>query len=183
MSIPILVRDGANSDLNAVQRIYTFYVTHSLATFEETPPTVDDLSARRQIVLNAGLPYLVATLDDQVVGYAYATIYRLRPAYRHTIEDSIYVAQGFHAKGIGRALLTQLIQHCEAGPWRQMIAVIGDSQNAGSIALHKRLGFHHVGTFKAVGFKLGQWVDTVLMQRALGQGGRFPPESANSQTG
>jgi phosphinothricin acetyltransferase len=170
MATPITVRDATDSDLTTVQQIYAFYVLHGLATFEETPPTVKDLATRRRTVLDAGLPYLVATIDQQIVGYAYATHYRPRPAYRYTIENSVYVANGLHSKGIGTALLTHLIQRCENGPWRQMIAVIGDSRNAGSIALHKRLEFREVGTLRAVGFKLGQWVDTVLMQRPLGEG-------------
>jgi len=161
---PILVRDAGEADMSAVQQIYAFHVLHGLATFEESPPALDDLLARRRAILNAGLPFLVATAQQEIVGYAYATSYRPRPAYRYTIEDSVYVANGFQRRGIGAALLSALIQRCEAGSWRQMIAVIGDSGNAGSIALHKHFGFEHVGTFKAVGFKLGQWVDTVLMQ-------------------
>lgn len=121
-------------------------------------------------MLALGLPYLVAELDTRVVGYCYATTYRSRPAYRNTIEDSVYVADGMQGRGIGMALLAALIARCETGPWRQMVAVIGDSGNAGSIALHERLGFRRMGTLEAVGFKLGRWVDTVLMQRALGAG-------------
>jgi phosphinothricin acetyltransferase len=113
------------------------------------------------------LPYLVAELDGRLAGYAYASAYRPRSAYRHTIEDSVYVAEGSGRSGIGFALLTALIERCERGPWRQMIAVIGNSGNAGSIALHARLGFEHVGVLRDVGFKHGRWVDTVLMQRAL----------------
>jgi phosphinothricin acetyltransferase len=131
--------------------------------------------ARRASVLDLGLPYLAAEAAGQVVGYSYATGYRPRPAYRHTIEDSVYVAERMQGRGIGRALLSALIARCETGPWRQMVAVIGDSGNAGSIALHRQQGFRLVGTFEAVGFKLGRWVDTVLMQRALGPGGAAPP--------
>jgi len=175
MPLPIVVRDATDADMEAVAVIYAFYVLHGLATFEETPPTVDELRCRRQVVVTAGLPYLVATINSNVVGYAYATAYRPRPAYRHTVEDSVYVSDGLHGRGIGAALLSALIARCEAGDWRQMIAVIGDTDNAGSIALHKRCGFEHAGTLKAVGFKLGRWVDTVLMQRPLGRGGRTPP--------
>jgi L-amino acid N-acyltransferase YncA len=117
----------------------------------------------------------VAEVEEHIVGYVYATVYRPRPAYRHTLEDSVYVAEEFQSKGVGRALLSTLIERCEAGDWRQMIAVIGGSDNLGSIALHSRLGFHQVGTLQAVGFKLGKWVDTVLMQRALGRGDRSIP--------
>jgi len=172
----ILVRDAGDTDIEAVQRIYAFYVLHGLATFEESPPAVDELLRRRQAILSAGLPYLVALVDEQVVGFAYASSYRPRPAYRHTVEDSVYVADGLHGRGIGSALLSALIEHCEAGDWRQMMAVIGDSGNAASIALHKRFGFEHAGTLKSVGFKLGQWVDTILMQRALGPGDRTLPQ-------
>src|SRR5277367_1935925 len=154
MSSRILVRDALESDLAAVQRIYAFYVLHGLATFEEIPPAVDELRQRRKAVLDAGLPCLVAMVDGEIAGYAYASSYRPRPAYRHTVEDSVYVANGLHGQGIGSALLSELIQRCEAGNWTQMIAVIGDSGNAGSIALHRRFGFEHVGTLKDVGFKL-----------------------------
>ena len=154
----------------AVQAIYAHYVLHGLATFEEVPPSVAELLSRRASVLELGLPFLIAELNGQVAGYSYATSYRLRPAYRYTIEDSVYVARGLGGHGIGSALLTALVARCEAGPWRQMLAVIGDSGNGGSIALHARLGFQPVGTLTSVGFKLGRWVDTVLMQRPLGSG-------------
>jgi L-amino acid N-acyltransferase YncA len=164
------VHDATEADMLAIQSIYAHHVLHGLATFEEVPPSVDEMIARRAAVLKAGLPYLAAQRGGRVVGYAYATGYRPRPAYRHTIEDSVYVAQGLSGHGIGRALLQALIERCERGPWRQMLAVIGNSGNAGSIALHRRLGFEPIGTLHAVGFKLGRWVDTVLMQRALGDG-------------
>ncbi|MDR5779096.1 GNAT family N-acetyltransferase [Caballeronia sp. LZ065] len=165
-SIP-LVRDAASADFDGIARIYAHYVEHALATFEEVPPSADDLRARHAAISAAGLPYLVAEVDDVIAGYACASAYRPRSAYRHTVEDSVYVADGFHGRGIGRALLEALIERCERGPWRQMIAVIGHSGNAGSIALHVRLGFEHAGVLRQVGFKHGQWVDTVLMQRAL----------------
>jgi len=159
----------------SVQRIYAHYVLYGLATFEEVPPATDELLTRRTAVLRLGLPYLVATLEDAVVGYSYATSYRARPAYQHTVEDSVYVADGLGRRGIGAMLLGALIERCESGPWRQMLAVIGDSDNAASIALHRRFGFQPVGTLKSVGFKLGRWVDTVLMQRVLGEGGATVP--------
>ncbi|SAK65304.1 phosphinothricin N-acetyltransferase [Caballeronia fortuita] len=161
------VRDAAPGDFDAIARIYSHYVENALATFEETAPSADDLLARHATIKAAGLPYLVAEFDGRIAGYAYASAYRPRSAYRHTIEDSVYVADGNGGRGIGRALLTALIERCERGPWRQMIAVIGNSGNAGSIALHARLGFEHVGVLRDVGFKHGRWVDTVLMQRAL----------------
>lgn len=174
----IVIRDASDADMESVQQIYAHYVLHGLATFEEQPPTVEELIFRKQTAVKAGLPYLVAAVDQQVTGFAYASVYRPRPAYRYTVEDSVYVADGSQGQGIGSALLSAVIQHCEAGDWRQMIAVIGDSGNAGSIALHKRFGFEHTGTLQAVGFKLGRWVDTVLMQRVLGQGSRTPPRTS-----
>jgi L-amino acid N-acyltransferase YncA len=166
----IIVRDAVDADMAAIQSIYAPHVLRGLATFEEVPPSIEELSARRATVLGLDLPYLVAELDGRVAGYAYATAYRPRPAYRHTVEDSVYVAEGFGGRGLGSALLGTLIERCEAAPWRQMLAIIGNSGNAGSIALHRRLGFEPAGTLKSVGFKLGQWVDTILMQRALGLG-------------
>lgn len=163
------IRDSDESDLPAIQQIYAFYVLHSLATFEEAPPTSDDLLVRRQKILDSGLPYLVAVSDDQVVGYAYASSYRPRPAYRYTVEDSLYVREDFHSRRIGATLLSTLIKRCEAAGRRQMIAVIGDSGNTASIRLHRTLGFEHVGTLQAVGYKFGRWVDTVIMQKGLGQ--------------
>jgi L-amino acid N-acyltransferase YncA len=167
---PIVVRDAQATDMGEVLRIYTPNVLLGLATFEEVPPTPVEMLERRETVLAAGLPYLVAVLGKEVVGYAYATAYRPRPAYRHTIENSVYVAHAKHRSGVGSALLSALIARCEAGPWHQMVAVIGDSANAGSIALHRRQGFEMVGTLRNVGFKHGRWVDTVLMQRSLGAG-------------
>jgi L-amino acid N-acyltransferase YncA len=162
------VRDAVEPDLPAIQEIYSHYVLYGLATFEETPPAVEELLERMNSIRLHGLPYLVATIDKRVVGYAYASPYRSRPAYRFTIEDSVYVEQGQHGNGIGTALLSRLISRCEKGSWQQMVAIIGDSGNAGSIALHRRLGFRDVGTLKDVGFKLGKRVDTVIMQRGLG---------------
>lgn len=170
----VFVRDAAAADMSTIQAIYAHHVLHGLATFEETPPSTDDMLDRRAAVLALGLPYLVAELDGRVVGYSYATAYRPRPAYRHTIEDSVYIADGLGGRGIGTALLGTLIARCEAGPWRQMLAVIGNSGNAGSLALHRLAGFQTVGTLRSVGFKLGQWVDTVLMQRPLGAGDSMP---------
>jgi phosphinothricin acetyltransferase len=172
----ITVRDAMEEDFPTIQTIYALEVLHGLASFEKAPPSAAELRSRRENVLNLGLPYLAAELDSQVVGYSYATTYRPRPAYRDTVEDSVYVAEGMQGRGIGRALLTNLISRCETGPWRQMIAVIGNGGNVSSIALHERLGFRRVGTLEAVGFKLGRWVDTVLMQRALATGGNALPD-------
>lgn len=172
----LVVRDARDSDLGAIQRIYAHHVLYGLATFEEVPPTLDMLRARHASVTGAGLPYLAAELDGNVIGYAYASPYRPRSGYRYTIEDSVYVASGLAGQGVGSALLGALIARCESGPWRQMLAVIGDSGNAASIALHRRFGFHSVGTFRSVGFKLARWVDTVLMQRALADGAASSPD-------
>lgn len=169
------IRDATLADMPAVQTIYAHHVLHGLATFEEDPPSVAELCQRRDSVLSIGLPYIVATLNDRVVGYSYATAFRPRPAYRYTIEDSVYLAQDCRGRGVGRLLLSELITRCERGRWRQMVAVIGDSANADSIVLHERLGFRMIGTLGAVGFKLGRWVDTVTMQRALGAGHSAPP--------
>jgi L-amino acid N-acyltransferase YncA len=161
------VRAASEADMPAVRDIYAHYVLHSLATFEETPPTLEEMLARRQASIELGLPYLVAEAEGRTLGFAYAAAYRARPAYRFTIEDSLYVADGLNGRGIGSALLGELIAACERGPWRQMLAVVGDSANAGSIALHRRFGFELVGTLRSVGFKLGRWVDTPILQRAL----------------
>lgn len=169
------IRMATDPDMAAVQAIYAHHVLHGLGTFEEVPPSEQELLARRQAVLSLGLPYLVAEVEGRVVGYCYAAVYQPRPAYKHTIEDSVYVAESARGRGVGTALLGELIKRCEAGPWRQMVAVIGDSGNVSSIALHRRWGFEHIGVFKSVGFKLGQWADTVLMQRALGVGDEAPP--------
>jgi phosphinothricin acetyltransferase len=173
---PPRVRDAAEHDIPAIQAIYAHHVLTGISSFEEVPPTVEQMAARRADVLAHGLPYLVAEIDSAVVGYSYATLYRTRPAYRHTIEDSVYVANGQGGRGIGRALLTALIARCEqGGPWRQMVAVIGNSSNAASLGVHRALGFREIGTLQAVGFKFGRWVDTVLMQRALGEGDDSAP--------
>ena len=171
----VFVRDAREADMVAVQEIYAHHVLHGLASFEEKPPSTAEMIGRREAVLRLGLPYLVAEMDGRVVGYSYASSYRPRPAYRHTIEDSVYVRDGLAGHGVGRALLGMLIKRCERGPWRQMLAVIGDSANAGSIALHRSLGFETVGPLRAVGFKRGQWVDTILMQRALAAGSSTLP--------
>jgi phosphinothricin acetyltransferase len=168
LSDVIAVRDAAAADIPAIQRIYAHHVLHGLASFEETPPSVEEMAARRVAAIEHGLPYIVAEIGGTVAGYSYATPYRPRPAYRYTVENSVYVDAARHRCGVGRALLAALIARCEAGPWRQMVAVIGDSANAASIGLHERLGFRRVGTLPAVGFKLGRWVDSVLMQREIG---------------
>lgn len=171
---PTRVRDATPADFPAIAAIYAHYVRNGTASFEETPPDVDELLRRHAAVLAHGLPWIVAELDGKVAGYSYATPYRPRAAYRHTIEDSIYVEEAYRGYGVGRVLVSALVERCEAGPWRQMIAVIADPEG-GSLALHRSLGFERVGTLRAVGFKHGEWHDTVLMQRALGAGSKTLP--------
>jgi L-amino acid N-acyltransferase YncA len=170
-----VIRDACDGDLPAIQEIYAHHVMHGLASFEESAPATEELRKRREAVLALKLPYLVAEIDGRIAGYAYASPYRARSAYRHSLEDSVYVRDGEGGKGVGAALLAAIIERCEQGPWRQMIAVIGDSQNLASIGLHRKLGFRVVGTLEAVGFKFGRWVDSVLMQRPLGPGSRTQP--------
>jgi L-amino acid N-acyltransferase YncA len=176
----IIVRDSLAPDVRVVQRIYARHVREGLGSFEETPPSLAEIRRRRRKVLGLGLPFLVAEIDRKVVGYSYAAPFRERSAYRYTLENSVYVDANLTRKGVGRALLSALIRKCEAGPWRQMIAVIGDSGNAASIVLHKSLGFRFAGNLHSVGFKHGRWVDSVLMQRELGVGARTLP-SRHSQ--
>ena len=180
---PMRIRDSRDEDLAEIHAIYAHHVLNGLASFEEAPPTVAELAGRRASVLGLGLPYLVAEIEGRLVGYAYATRYRARSAYRYSLEDSVYVRDGCGGQGVGVALLAELIRRCEAGPWRQMVAVIGDSANEASIALHRKLGFRAVGTLDAVGFKFGRWVDSVLMQRPLGQGDHLLPESKPEMRG
>lgn len=170
------VRPSAAGDLAAIQAIYAHHVTHGFGSFEEVPPTIEEMAERRLALLERGMPHMVAEADGRVLGYAYAGPYRPRPAYRYTVEDSVYVAPGAVGRGVGRALLSTLVEVCEAGRWRQMIAVIGDRENTASIALHAALGFHEAGHLKAVGYKLGRWVDVVIMQRPLGAGDDEGPE-------
>ena len=162
-----ILRPASEADMAGVQAIYGDHVTHGLASFEETAPSIDEMRARFLTLKGKSYPYLVAERDGEIVGYSYAGPYRTRSAYRFTVENSVYVARDCSGQGIGRALLADLIAECEKGPWRQMIAIIGNSGNSASIALHRSLGFRMVGTLREVGFKHDQWVDSVLMQRHL----------------
>lgn len=170
-----LVRPCTDADIAAITAIYGHYVAHSTATFEETPPDAAEMASRRQRVLNEGMPYLVAELDGAVVGYAYATIYRTRSAYRFTAEDSIYIHHEHSRKGIGAQLLGALIAECERIGCRQMVAVMSDGAAPGSPAFHARFGFTPAGALHAVGFKFGRWIDTERMQLTLGSGAATPP--------
>ena len=159
----------------AIAGIYAHHVDHGCASFEIEPPGVDEITRRHAVVTSLGLPWIVAEEHDIVLGYAYAARYRERPAYRHTVEDSIYLDHRAMSRGIGTRLLAELIVKASRSGARQMIAVIGDSANAGSIRLHERCGFTHTGTLKAVGWKFGRWVDSVLMQRGLGDADETAP--------
>ncbi len=169
------MRGATAQDMPAIQSIYAHAVVHGLASFEEIPPSEDEMRGRLDEVLAKGLPYLVAEAGGAVAGYGYCTLYRTRSAYRFALEDSVYVRKDMHGRGVGRALLGELIQRCEALGYRQLVAVIGDSANAPSIGLHAALGFLRVGTLRSTGYKFGRWVDSVIMQRALGPGDGAPP--------
>lgn len=171
----VALRPATAGDMATVQRIYAHHVLTGYASFEETPPDVAEMTRRWTAIVDAGLPYVCAVERDQVLGYAYAGPYRPRSAYRFCVEDSIYLAPDATGRGIGRTLLAALIQRCTEIGKRQMIAVIGDSANLASIELHRVCGFQHVGTFAAIGFKHGRWVDSVLMQRPLGAGAETLP--------
>ncbi|MGD0333279.1 MAG: N-acetyltransferase family protein [Xanthobacteraceae bacterium] len=169
------IRPAGPQDIAAITRIYADAVEHGTATFEIEPPDAAEMARRQQALLADGLPYLVAEQAGVVAGYAYAGRYHARPAYRWTLEDTIYVAPAFHRRGLGRLLMARLIVEAEARGFRQMVAVIGDSANAASIALHVAVGFRLIGTLQSVGFKHGRWRDTVLMQRPLGSADAVPP--------
>jgi phosphinothricin acetyltransferase len=169
------IRAAQSGDIAAITRIYTHAVLHGTASFEIEPPDETEMARRQHALVAGGHPYLVAEWEGAVLGYAYAGPYRARPAYRWSVEDSVYIAPDAQRRGIGRALLVRLIAEAEQRGFRQMIAVIGDSLQAPSIELHRTLGFRLVGTFAAVGFKHGRWLDTVLMQRPLGLGDTAVP--------
>jgi L-amino acid N-acyltransferase YncA len=169
------IRPTVAADLPSITEIYEHAVRFGTATFELTPPDLAEMTQRFGTLMDGGFPYLVASLEGRVVGYAYAGAYRPRPAYRFTVENSVYLQPAIHRRGIGLQLLQRLIAECEARGYRQMIAVIGDSANAGSIGVHSRCGFQMIGTHSNVGFKFGCWLDTVMMQRALGEGATTIP--------
>jgi L-amino acid N-acyltransferase YncA len=176
VSEPVAVRDAAQHDFREIARIYDHHVLTGLASYEEEPPGEDEMLRRGSEARERGLPWLVAfTGRGAVVGYAYAMPYRLRSGYRYTLEDSIYVAPEDLRRGVGCALLGELIERCTMLGYRQMVAVIGDSANTASIGLHQKLGFRPVGMLPSTGFKHRRWVDTVLMQRALGDGDTTAP--------
>lgn len=170
----LLIRPSVEADLAAITAIYSEAVRHGTASFELEPPDVAEIARRRQAVLASGLPWLAAERSGRVIGYAYAGPFRPRPAYRFCVENSIYVDAAARGQGVGALLLAELIARCEAWGARQMVAVIGDSANAGSIGVHAAAGFRHTGRVEQVGWKFGRWLDVVFMQRALGAGGSAP---------
>jgi phosphinothricin acetyltransferase len=169
------IRPAAPQDLPAIRSIYAHQVLHGLASFEEEAPPLEEMRRRYEEVTGSGLPYLVAEEGGEVLGYGYCTLYRTRSAYRYTLEDSIYVKQGSEGKGVGKAVLAELIARCTSLNYRQIVAVIGDSANAASIALHASLGFVRAGNLRSTGYKFGRWVDSVLMQLPLGEGDGSKP--------
>jgi phosphinothricin acetyltransferase len=172
------IRPTVAADLPFITAIYEQAVRTGTATFELIPPDLAEMTRRFGALMEGGYPYFVAVLDGRVAGYAYVSAYRPRPAYRFTVENSVYLEPAIHRRGIGLQLLQRLIAESEARGYRQMIAVIGDSANAGSIGVHTRCGFDMIGTHPNVGFKFGRWLDTVMMQRALGGGGKTLPATS-----
>jgi L-amino acid N-acyltransferase YncA len=171
----VTIRTASLADIPAIARIYAHAVKHGTATFELEPPDETEMAHRMQAVLDGGFPYLAAEMAGALAGYAYAGHYRIRPAFRFTVEDSLYVDPGAQRLGVGRSLLARLIEESERRGFRQMIAVIGDSAQTPSIEVHRALGFRMIGNMENVGFKFGRWLDTILMQRALGPGATTLP--------
>lgn len=170
----VIIRLSEESDIPAITEIYRHAVLHGTASFEIEPPSADDMATRRNTLIANGFPYFVAEVEGTVAGYAYAGAYRARPAYGATVEDSVYVDPARHGLGIGKTLLLALIEEATARGFRQMVAVVGDSENVASVGVHRATGFELVGTLKCVGWKHGRWLDTVLMQRPLGEANRTP---------
>jgi len=173
----IAIRPSAEEDIEAIAAIYAYHVLNGIASFETEPPTPDEMRSRWAVLIGGNYPHLVADQRGRVVGYAYAGPYRPRVAYRDTVENSVYLRIDAIARGIGRQLLKTLVAECKTRGFRQMVAVVGDSGNAASIRLHKRLGFRLVRVLRSVGYKHGRWLDTVLLQRELAPGDRVPPRS------
>ncbi len=169
------IRPAVVADLPVITEIYADAVRLGTATFELVPPELAEMTRRFQALTDGGFPYLAAVLEGRVAGYAYAGPYRPRPAYRFTVENSVYLQPAIHRRGVGLQLLQQLISECEARGFRQMIAVIGDSANTASIGVHAACGFRMIGTHPNVGLKFGRWLDTVMMQRELGEGAGTVP--------
>lgn len=176
--LALTVRDATDADMDDVTAIYAHHVLHGTGSYETAPPTREEMLRRRDGILAQGLPWLVATEagGSAVLGYAYAGLFHGRVGWRFTVEDSVYIADEAQNRGVGRALLMELVSRCEAAGKRQMIGVVGDARNTGSIALHAACGFEQTGIIKAGGWKFGRWIDTVYMQRPLGPGATAPAE-------
>ena len=175
MSAATLIRPATHADMPAITAIYAWNVLNGTGTFELDAPDESEMVRRREDVISKGLPWLVAERGDSILGYAYANHFRPRKAYRFCVEDSVYLAADAKGRGLGRLLLAELMARCEAAGSRQMLAVIGDSQNLGSVGVHRTLGFEHVGVMKAAGWKFNRWLDVVIMQKALGRGAITDP--------
>ncbi|MDR3509282.1 MAG: GNAT family N-acetyltransferase [Caulobacteraceae bacterium] len=173
----LVIRPASLADAPALAAIYGHHVLNGVGTFEEIPPDADEMVARLKAVQARGLPYLVAEEAGAILAFAYAGPFRLRAAYRYTVEDSVYVAPGHQGRGLGKAVLTQVIAACQPLGLHQIVALIGDSGNAGSVGVHTSLGFRHAGVMAGVGYKAGRWLDVVIMQKALGAGAEGPPEA------
>jgi L-amino acid N-acyltransferase YncA len=171
-----IIRPSQLEDIPAITAIYAHHVLHGTGTFEVDPPTQDDMTSRRADVLSKRLPYLVATEGDKLLGFAYCNWFKPRPAYRFSAEDSIYMAPDAQSRGLGRALLTELMAQAELAGVRKLIAVIGDSANVGSVGVHRSVGFSHVGTLKSCGWKFDRWLDVVMMDKSLGLGDSNAPQ-------
>lgn len=171
----ITLRDSRDTDISGISAIYQHAVRTGTASFELDPPSIEEMARRRQSVVGAGFPYLVAESAGEIVGYAYASTYRARPGYRFSVENSVYVAPNQQGRGIGKTMLSELIRRCEADGYRLIVAVIGDSDNKASIALHGSCGFIHAGVLPGVGWKFDRWLDSVFMVRVLGPGQTAPP--------
>ena len=172
------IRPSRDDDMSAITRIYGHHVLHGTGTFETTPPTMEEMATRRADVLSKGLPWLVLEDGGEILGYAYGNWFKPRPAYRFSVEDSIYLAPEAAGKGLGRALLAELVAALERAGIRKVMAVIGDSNNAGSVGVHSALGFSHIGVVRSCGWKFGRWLDIVLMEKTLGLGDSCPPDGS-----
>ena len=170
-----LIRPSSDADLPAITAIYAHHVLHGTGSFETEPPSVADMTTRRADVLSKGLPYLVVEQDGEIAGFAYGNWFKPRPAYRYSVEDSIYMAPDLQGKGLGRALLAELMARFEAVGIRKVMAIVGDSANTGSVGIHLALGFTQVGIVDSCGWKFGAWRDIVIMQKTLGVGNTQPP--------
>jgi len=173
----IIIRNARDEDMSTIQKIYAHQVLLGVSSWEEEPPSLDEMVIRRDATILAGYPYRVAVCGDEVLGYSCASAYRSRPAYRYTVENSIYVADAAQRMGLGKRLLEDLIVLCTALNFRQMIAVVGDSENHMSINFHKKMGFQQVGIIRSIGYKFGRWMDSVVLQLQLGDADTTPPEA------